>query len=101
MLVASRSMETEDFAQLRKEARQTKDDLTFLKEEADSYLGEMARQQQQALQAQAQECVKVLQDEIPEWSNELYNDIHAYFNRVCCLKSRSIPTWTSSYTGVA
>ena len=78
MLVASRSMETEDFAQLRKEAQQAKDDLTFLKEEADSYLGEMARQQQQALQAQAQECVKVLQDEIPEWSNELYNDIRTY-----------------------
>ena len=78
MLVASRSMETEDFAQLRKEAQQDKDDLTFLKEEADSYLGEMARQQQQALQAQAQECVKVLQDEIPEWSNELYNDIRTY-----------------------
>lgn len=78
MLVASRQMDTEDFAQLRKEAQQAKEDLDFLQSEADNYLGELAKQQQKALQEQAQECVKVLQEQIPEWSNELYNEIRSY-----------------------
>ena len=30
------------------------------------------------MQEQAREVVKVLQNEIPEWSNNLYDDIRAY-----------------------
>ena len=30
------------------------------------------------MQEQAKECVKVLQEEIPEWNNKLYDDIRAY-----------------------
>ena len=78
MLVASRQMDTEDFALLRKEAQQAKEDLDFLTAEADGYLGELAKQQQEQLQKQAQECVKVLEDAIPDWSNEMYNDIRKY-----------------------
>jgi len=78
MLVASRQMETEDFALLRKEAQQAKEDLDFLTSEADGYFNDLAKQQQEQLQKQAEECVKALQDAIPEWSNEMYNEIRTY-----------------------
>lgn len=78
MLVASKSMSTEDFAQLRKEAQEAFQDLQFLEEEADLYFNDLHTQQQAAMQEAAKECVKVLRDEIPEWSNQMYNDIRSY-----------------------
>ena len=78
MLVASKSMDTDDFAQLRKEAQQAADDVKFLEQEADAYFKQLQSEQQQAMQEQAREAVKVLQNEIPEWSNNLYDDIRAY-----------------------
>ncbi|ADE38617.1 hypothetical protein [Candidatus Puniceispirillum marinum] len=78
MLVASKSMSTEDFAQLRKEATEAFQDLQFLNEEADTYFGELQKQQQAAVNEAAKECVKVLQDQIPDWSNEMYSDIRQY-----------------------
>ena len=78
MLVASKSMDTDDFAQLRKEAQQAADDVKFLEQEADAYFKQLQTEQQQAMQEQAREAVKVLQNEIPEWSNNLYDDIRAY-----------------------
>lgn len=78
MMVASKSMTTEDFAQLRKEAQQAKQDLDFLQEEADAYFGELQKQQTEQLQKAAKECIEVLKEEIPDWSNELYNDIRMY-----------------------
>ena len=78
MLVASKSMNTDDFAQLRKEAQMAADDVKFLEEEADNYFQQLQSEQQQAMQEQAREAVKVLQENIPEWSNTLYDDIRAY-----------------------
>ena len=78
MLVASKSMTTEDFAQLRKEAQTAADDVKFLREEADTYFKQLQAEQQQAMQVQAREAVKVLQEDIPEWSNSLYDDIRAF-----------------------
>jgi len=78
MLVASKSMNTDDFAQLRKEAQAAADDVKFLSEEADAFYKQIQSEQQQALQSQAREAVKVLQEDIPEWSNSLYDDIRAY-----------------------
>lgn len=78
MLVASRTMDASDFAQLRKEAQAAEQNLKFLKEEADGYYNDLRNQQQQTLRQQAQEAVKVLQQEIPDWSNSLYNDIRSY-----------------------
>lgn len=78
MLVASRQMSTEDFAAFRREANAAESDLKFLKEESGKFYSE-AREQQQKQQAQAaQECIKVLEKEVPEWGNDLYNQIRTY-----------------------
>ena len=77
-LVASKQMSDEDFALLRKEAQQAQDDLKFLKEEADSFYQGLQQQQQEQLQTAARDAVKVLQEDIPDWSNKLYDDIRAY-----------------------
>ena len=78
MLVASKTMEDADFAALRKEAQQAHDDVRFLREEADNFYGEIQQRQQAAQKEAAREAVKVLQENIPEWSNEMYNDIRGY-----------------------
>jgi hypothetical protein len=78
MLVAAKAMETEDFAALRKEAEAAHRDLKFLSDEADAFYKDVQEQQQVQLQKAAQECVKVLQDDIPDWNNQLYNDIRTY-----------------------
>ena len=78
MLVASKTMDTEDFAQLRKEASEAQKDLQFLREEADTFYKGLQEQQQAMMQDAAKQCVDVLQKDIPEWNNELYNDIRGY-----------------------
>jgi len=78
MLVASKTMSTEDFAQLRKEYKEVEDEYKFLTEEANVFYKDLQNQQQAQLQAAAKECVKVLQEEVPNWSNQLYNDIRGY-----------------------
>lgn len=78
MLVASKQMSADEFAALRAEAKQAEDDLKFLTEEADQFYGYMKEEQTKALQKQAEECIKVLQREIPNWNNDLYNDIRQY-----------------------
>ena len=39
---------------------------------------EIQAQQQKQLQEAAKQCIEVLQEQIPEWSNQLYNDIRSY-----------------------
>lgn len=78
MLVASRTMDTEDFAQLRKEAQEAQSHLKFIEEEADTFYRDFQQRQQAAMKDAAGEAVKVLQQEIPDWSNSLYNDIRSY-----------------------
>jgi len=78
MLVASKTMDATDFAQLRKEAQEAESNLKFLKEEAEAFYKDLQQQQQSAQQEAARESVKVLQEAIPDWSNALYNDIRSY-----------------------
>ena len=79
MLVASRQMSSEDFAAFRKEAKAAEDDLKFLKEEADaSPIKRPMTQRKKKLQQAANECVKVLEQNLEGWNNELYNDIRSY-----------------------
>jgi len=78
MLVASKQMNSDEFAALRAEAKQAEDDLKFLSEEADAFYDFVKKQNAEQKQAQAKECVKVLQKELPEWNNQLYNDIRMY-----------------------
>jgi len=78
MLLASKSMDDADFAQLRKEAQTAADDLKFLQEEADGFFQELQQQQTAQLRQAAQEAVKVLEQDIPDWNDQLYDDIRAY-----------------------
>lgn len=78
MLVASRQMSVEDFASLRREAKEAGDDLSFLKEESQQFYSEARKQHEAQQAASAKECLTTLQDKIPDWSNDLYNDIRQY-----------------------
>jgi len=78
MLVASRQMDADDFAKLRAEAKDAEADLKFLKEEADAFYRDAQDQQKVLHQQAASECVKVLQSQMPDWGNDLYNDIRSY-----------------------
>jgi len=82
MLVASQQMDNETFAQLRQDARQAEDDLRFLKEESGQMVADMQVQQQQANKQAAADCVKVLEDSLPDWGNELYTEIRTYAVKV-------------------
>ncbi len=78
MLIASQTMEAKDFAQLRKEAKEASDDLDFVKAEADTFFNELSKEQQAKQQQEAQECLKVLRNDLPDWNNALYDDIRNY-----------------------
>jgi hypothetical protein len=78
MLLASKNMSNEDFSALRQEARLAESDLKFLTQEADQFYGQLKANQAEAIQKGAAECVKVLKEQIPEWSNDYYNKIRSY-----------------------
>lgn len=78
MLVASREMDAETFTQLRQDAKQAEDDLKFLQEESGQLVSQAQQQHQEATKEAAAECVKVLEEHLPEWGNELYSDIREY-----------------------
>ena len=78
MLLASKTMEAEDFALLRKEAQDAGNDLKFLREEADKFYQDVQAQNQKAMQDAAKQAIEVLENDIEGWSNDLYNDIRAY-----------------------
>ena len=78
MLVASQQMDADTFAQLRQDARQAEDDLRFLNEESGQMMADMQAQQAQATKQAAAECVKVLEDSLPDWGNDLYSEIRTY-----------------------
>ena len=78
MLLASKTMDAEDFAALRKEAQSAQEDVLFLKQEADQFYTDLQRQHQAAQKEAAREAVKVLTETIPDWSNETYADIRSY-----------------------
>ena len=78
MLIAAKQMTDDDFAQLRNEARVAEDNLKFLKEESNSFYDSFKQDQAKQQQMQAQECIKVLSADVPDWSNELYNSIRTY-----------------------
>jgi hypothetical protein len=68
----------EDFASLRREAKEAGDDLSFLKEESQQFYSEARKNHEAQQAASAKECLTTLQDKIPDWSNDLYNDIRQY-----------------------
>jgi len=82
MLVASKQMNTDEFAALREEARAAESDLKFLREEASSFYTEMQAKHQEKQREDAKVCVEVLKNDVPDWSTDLYDEIrhHAINN---------------------
>lgn len=78
MLVASRQMDPDTFAQLRQDAKQAEEDLTFLKEESNTLVSQQQQQFAEQSKEAAANCVQVLQEQLPDWGNELYSDIRNY-----------------------
>ena len=78
MLLAAKTMDDQDFMNLRREAEAASQDVRFLSEEMDKYANEVKQAQQAQLQEQAKAAVKVLQDTVPDWSPDLYNEMRAY-----------------------
>lgn len=77
-LVASKQLDTEQFAALRAEAQAAYEDFRFISEEADAFVKQTQAQQQQQLQEAAKEAVKTLREAIPNWSPTLYDQIREY-----------------------
>jgi hypothetical protein len=78
MLVASKQLDADTFAALRKEAQAAYEDFRFITEEADTFVKQTQVQQQQQLQEAAKEAVKVLREAIPQWSPQLYDQLREY-----------------------
>jgi hypothetical protein len=78
MILASKNLDDADFTQLRKEAQDAHNDLKFIKEEANNFYDGLKQQQHAQMQEAAKEAVKVLEQDVPEWSNQLYDDIRSY-----------------------
>lgn len=78
MLVASRTMDTDEFTQLRKEAQSAYEEYEFLNQETDKYLEVVQAAQKEQLKAKAAEAMETLKKDIPEWSEDLYNKIRDY-----------------------
>lgn len=78
MILASKNLDDADFTQLRKEAQDAHNDLKFIKEEANNFYDGLKQQQQAQMQEAAKDAVKVLEQDVPDWSNQLYDDIRSY-----------------------
>lgn len=78
MLLASKTMTDEEFAQLRQEYATAEADLRFLQEEADAHFRSIQDERQTQIRDAARECVRVLRDDIPEWDDSLYAEIRHY-----------------------
>ena len=49
-----------------------------VKELEDAFYKDLKEQNAQQQQKAAQECVKILQEDLPDWSNKLYDEIRSY-----------------------
>tara|TARA_X000001382_G_scaffold65769_1_gene45620 strand:- start:2700 stop:3743 length:1044 start_codon:yes stop_codon:yes gene_type:complete len=78
MLVAAKTMSDDDFMQLRRESQMAKEDLDFFTQEASQYATQIKNDYQKRLQEEASKSIKVLKERVPDWSQNLYNDVRSY-----------------------
>jgi hypothetical protein len=78
MLLASKELDTEDFAALRAEAQAAYDEFQFVSQEADQFMANAQARHKEGIKQKAQDAVKVLKELIPNWSNELYDKLRTY-----------------------
>lgn len=77
-LVATKELSSEELKALRDEAQRHFDDVRFLEQEIDNFMGNVQKQRQESLAEQAKECVTVLKKEIPGWNEKLYDDLRGF-----------------------
>ena len=77
-LVATKELSSEELKALRDEAQRHFDDVRFLEQEIDRFMGDVQKQRQSSLVEQAKECVTVLKKEIPGWNEKLYDDLRSF-----------------------
>lgn len=75
MLVASKTMEDDAFAQLRKEAQTAYDEYQFLAQEAGQFREAMLKAREKEIAELAEQAHKTLKADIPEWNEDLYNAV--------------------------
>ena len=75
MLVASKQMNDDEFAQLRKEAQSAYDEYNFLAQEAGKFHENLKQAREKEIAKQAAEAHKTLKADIPEWNEDLYNAV--------------------------
>lgn len=77
-LLASKTMEADDFALLRQEATQAESDLKFLRQEADTLYNKFKEKNVAQQRENAKKCIEVLERDIPDWSPDLYDEIRKF-----------------------
>lgn len=78
MLVASKTLDAEQFTALRAEAQAAFDEHRFITQEVDSFVKESNSQREKAIKVAAAEAVKTLTEKIPGWNQQVYDDVRAY-----------------------
>lgn len=76
-MVAQQRLDPEEFAALRKEAKDAYDDIEFLKAETDEVLTQIADARKQQMAETAKETIATLEKEIEGWGPELYDKVRA------------------------
>jgi hypothetical protein len=78
MLVASKQLDTEEFAALRQEAQAAFEDFRFITQEADEFVKNANEQRQATLKTEAKKAVEVLKTAIPGWNQAMYDSVRTY-----------------------
>jgi hypothetical protein len=78
MLVASKQLDTEEFAALRQEAQAAYEDFRFITQEADEFVKNANEQRQATLKTEAKKAVEVLKTAIPGWNQAVYDSVRTY-----------------------
>lgn len=77
-MLAQKTLSTAEFAALRKEALTAYEDVKFLSEETEAILDEQKGLRQAEMVEAAKESLAVLQEKVPNWSKEHYDEIRSF-----------------------
>ncbi|SAK95914.1 hypothetical protein AWB76_07217 [Caballeronia temeraria] len=78
MLVASKQLDADTFAALRKEAQEAYDEVRFITQEVEGFVQNANAQRQQQMKETAAQSVKTLQEKIPGWDSKTYDSVRSY-----------------------
>ena len=76
--IAAKELDNDSYTALKNEAQRSFEEVRFLEQELGAFMQAVERQKVQELQVQARETVKILEKDIPNWSDELYNNMRAF-----------------------